>query len=141
MDDDIKKENKTVGEAPKKKAPFAYWTVDGIEHKLKLTAPVICQIEEKLKCRNLLSVLDGNGSGLPSLGVMLTIIQGALKTWEHGIKYTDVQTMFDKYVDEGGTQLTLLTDVLLPIYSVSGFFSETQREEMEKKQEEIRDLL
>ena len=82
----------------KKRAPFAYWTVGGKEYKMKLTTAVICQLEEKFK-NNLLNILD---VGLPPLAVMLTIIQGAMKTWEHGIRFVDVQNLFDKYCEEGG---------------------------------------
>ena len=123
----------------KKRTPFAYWNVGGMEHKLKLTTAVICQLEDKFKC-NLLNILSNSG-GVPPLAVMLTITQGAMKTWEHGIKYTDVQNMFDKYCEEGGTQLSFMADVLMPIYSVSGFFSEDQQTEMDRKLEEVKEVM
>ncbi len=123
----------------KKRTPFAYWNVGGMEHKLKLTTAVICQLEDKFKC-NLLNILSNSG-GVPPLAVMLSITQGAMKTWEHGIKYTDVQNMFDKYCEEGGTQLSFMADVLMPIYSVSGFFSEDQQTEMDRKLEEVKEVM
>jgi hypothetical protein len=123
----------------KKRTPFAYWNVGGREHKLKLTTAVICQLEDKFKC-NLLNILSNSG-GVPPLAVMLSITQGAMKTWEHGIKYTDVQNMFDKYCEEGGTQLSFMADVLMPIYSVSGFFSEDQQTEMDRKLEEVKEVM
>nr|WP_288829515.1 DUF6096 family protein [uncultured Clostridium sp.] len=126
-------------EDKKKRAPFAYWTVGGMEHKLKLTTAVICQLEDKFKC-NLLNILSNSG-GVPPLAVMLSITQGAMKTWEHGIKYIDVQNMFDKYCEEGGTQLSFMADVLMPIYSVSGFFSEDQQTEMDRKLEEVKEVM
>ncbi len=122
-----------------KRAPFAYWNVGGREYKLKLTTAVICQLEDKFKC-NLLNILSNSG-GVPPLAVMLSITQGAMKTWEHGIKYTDVQAMFDKYCEEGGTQLSFMADVLMPIYSVSGFFSEDQQTEMDRKLEEMKEVM
>lgn len=122
-----------------KRTPFAYWNVGGREHKLKLTTAVICQLEDKFKC-NLLNILSNSG-GVPPLAVMLSITQGAMKTWEHGIKYTDVQNMFDKYCEEGGTQLSFMADVLMPIYSVSGFFSEDQQTEMDRKLEEVKEVM
>jgi len=122
-----------------KRAPFAYWNVGGREYKLKLTTAVICQLEDKFKC-NLLNILSNSG-GVPPLAVMLSITQGAMKTWEHGIKYTDVQAMFDKYCEEGGTQLSFMADVLMPIYSVSGFFSEDQQTEMDRKLEEVKEVM
>ncbi|MCA5011017.1 hypothetical protein HP393_21455, partial [Clostridioides difficile] len=94
---------------------------------------------DKFKC-NLLNILSNSG-GVPPLAVMLSITQGAMKTWKHGIKYTDVQAMFDKYCEEGGTQLSFMADVLMPIYSVSGFFSEDQQTEMDRKLEEVKEVM
>lgn len=139
LDDEIVKNESVTEEAgteKKKRAPFAYWNVGGREYKLKLTTAVICQLEDKFK-RNLLNLLDG----VPPLAVMLTITQGAMKTWEHGIKYADVQAMFDKYCEDGGTQLTFMTDVLMEIYKVSGFFSEDQQTAMDQKLEEMKEVM
>lgn len=137
-------EEKVVSEEKKeeatksKRAPFAYWEVGGKEYKLKLTTAVICQLEDKFKC-NLMNILQNSG-GMPPLAMMLTITQGAMKTWEHGVKYPDVQNMFDKYCEEGGTQLSFLTNVLIPIFTVSGFFSEDQQTEVERMLEEAQDI-
>lgn len=139
LDDEIVKNESVIEEAgaeKKKRAPFAYWNVGGREYKLKLTTAVICQLEDKFK-RNLLNLLDG----VPPLAVMLTITQGAMKTWEHGIKYADVQNLFDKYCEDGGTQLTFMTDVLMEIYKVSGFFSEDQQTAMDQKLEEMKEVM
>jgi hypothetical protein len=121
-----------------KRAPFAYWEVGGKEYKLKLTTAVICQLEDKFKC-NLMNILQNSG-GMPPLAMMLTIAQGAMKIWEHGVKYVDVQNMFDKYCEEGGTQLSFLTDVFIPIYTVSGFFSEDQQTEVDRMLEEAQEI-
>jgi hypothetical protein len=137
-------EEKVVSEEKKeeatksKRAPFAYWEVGGKEYKLKLTTAVICQLEDKFKC-NLMNILQNSG-GMPPLAMMLTITQGAMKTWEHGVKYADVQNMFDKYCEEGGTQLSFLTNVLIPIFTVSGFFSEDQQTEVDRMLEEAQDI-
>lgn len=128
----------SIGEK-KKRAPFAYWTVNGKDHKMKLTTAVICQLEDKFK-RNLLDLLFSSGS-VPPLAVMLTITQGAMKTWEHGVRYSDVQNLFDQYCEEGGTQMSFMTDVLMSIYKVSGFFSEDQLKDMDEKLEEAKDLM
>lgn len=140
-DENVKNESvpEEAGAEKKKRAPFAYWNVGGREYKLKLTTAVICQLEDKFKC-NLLNILSNSG-GVPPLAIMLSITQGAMKTWEHGVKYTDVQAMFDKYCEEGGTQLSFMADVLMPIYSVSGFFSEDQQTEMDRKLEEVKEVM
>lgn len=142
LDDENVKEESVAEETAidkKKRAPFAYWNVGGREYKLKLTTAVICQLEDKFKC-NLLNILSNSG-GVPPLAIMLSITQGAMKSWEHGVKYADVQAMFDKYCEEGGTQLSFMADVLMPIYSVSGFFSEDQRTEMNRKLEEVKEVM
>ena len=140
LDEEVKtEENGSTYEAEgiinidKKRRPFAYWTVGGKEYRMKLTTAVICQLEDKFK-RNLLDMLFSSGS-VPPLGVMLTITQGAMKSWEHGIKYSDVQALFDQYCEEGGTQMSFMTDVLMEIYKVSGFFSKNQLEDMDEKLE------
>ena len=141
FDDEIEKEqeeSKVVNiDERKKRKPFAYWEVGGREYKLKLTTSVICQLEDKFK-RNLLDILS---LGVPPLNTMLTINQAAMKTWEHGIKYDDVQKLFDRYCEDGGTQLSFMTDVLMEIYKVSGFFSESQQEKMDQRLEDAKDLL
>lgn len=136
-DEKVVNEEKKEDATKTKRAPFAYWEVGGKEYKLKLTTAVICQLEDKFKC-NLMNILQNSG-GMPPLAMMLTIAQGAMKTWEHGIKYIDVQNMFDKYCEDGGTQLSFMTDVFMPIYSVSGFFSEDQQTEMDRKLEAVKE--
>lgn len=140
LDDDMREENAVVSlEERKQRRAFAYWSVGGEEFKLKLTTSVICQLEEKYKC-NLLTLLERHGGMMP-LSIMLMITQGAMKTWKSGIRYEHVQALFDKYCEEGGTQLTFMADVLMPIYQVSGFFSESQQETMDRKTEELKELL
>lgn len=143
FDDEMKDERQSADadnvvnlEEKKKRKPFAYWTVGGRDYKLKLNTSTIVKLEEKFK-RNLLDLLNG----VPPLAVMLTITQAAMKEWEHGIKYADVQRLFDQYCDEGGTQLTFMTDVLMEIYKVSGFFSESQSEAMDEKIQEAKEMM
>lgn len=144
FDDEVRNEREEEAEGKvvsmeeaKKRKPFAYWTVNEREYRMKLTTATICSLEEKYK-RNLLEVISG---GMPPLAMMLTIAQAAMKNWEHGIKYADVQGLFDQYCEEGGTQLSFMTDVLMEIYKVSGFFSENQQTAMDEKLEEVKDLI
>ena len=133
---EVKEEEKVVSlEEKKKRRPFAYWEVGGQTYKMKLTTQNICRLEDKFKT-SLLNVLFGAGS-VPPLSVMLTITQAAM----HKIKYEGVQALFDKYCEEGGTQMTFMTDVFMEIYKVSGFFTEDQAEEMDKRLEEAKDQM
>lgn len=126
-------------EDKKKRRPFAYWEVDDKTYKMKLTTPNICRLEEKYKT-SLLNLLFSSGN-VPPLSIMLTITQAAMLPYHHKIKFADVQNLFDKYCEEGGTQMTFMTDVFMEIYKVSGFFTEDQAEEMDRKLEEAKDQM
>ena len=133
-------EDKVVSlEEKKKRRPFAYWEVGGQTYKMKLTTQNICRLEDKFKT-SLLNVLFGAGS-VPPLSVMLTITQAAMLPYNHKVKDEGVQALFDKYCEEGGTQMTFMTDVFMEIYKVSGFFTEDQAEEMDKRLEEAKDQM
>ena len=66
------------------------------------------------------------------------MIQMAAIPWSHGLKLKHLQSMFDQYVEEGGTQITLFADVIMDILIVSGFFTENQREEVQEKLEDAK---
>ena len=101
------------------KKPFEIWTVKGVEYKLKLSTSAIIELENKLNY-NLLNILN---EGLPSLQIMAMLIHSALKKYNHGISLNDVNDMLDDYFDEGGSQIDLLQNVIIPIFNVSGFFT------------------
>ena len=128
MDEENEAEKKveTVEELKKRRKAFAYWTVGGEDYKLKLTTQQICKLEEKFRC-NLVTLIMQSG-GLPQLGIMLTVIQAAMTPWKHGVKYKDVQALYDQYADEGGTQMDLMVDVIMEIMLVSGFYGEPEGE-------------
>lgn len=120
----------------KKRIPFALWEVDGSEYKLKLSTGAITKLEEQFKT-NLLNLLDG----VPALKIMLTITHAAMQKYHHGIKYKEVEDLYDKYIDEGGSQIAFMTDVFMPIYQASGFFSGSTAETMESKLAEAKEQL
>lgn len=121
-----------------KRRVFAYWKVGNEEHKLKLRAKSIVRLEEKFK-NNLLNVLTG--AGLPPLGTMLTVIQGAGQEWNHKMDFKMVQNLYDAYTEEGGTQLTLYVDVIMPLLEVSGFFTENQSEDLKDKLGDVKESM
>lgn len=117
---------------------FAIWQVGDEEFKLKLKTSTLCDLEEKLGT-SLMNVL-GNGN-MPALKIMLTITHYAIKDYNANIKFKDVQDLFDKYLDGGGSQLEFFTKVLMDVYKVSGFFTEAQAEMVEEKQEKAEEML
>lgn len=102
-----------------KRSPFCYWRVGGRDYKLKLRSSNIERLENKYKC-NIMNLVDD----IPPLSTMLTIIQAAMLEWEHGIKYEKIKQLYDQYTEEGGNQISLYRDVILPTMAVSGFFTE-----------------
>ncbi|MCI6276839.1 MAG: DUF6096 family protein [Clostridium sp.] len=117
---------------------FAKWKVGEEEFNLKLKTSTLCELEEKLGT-SLMNVL-GNGN-MPALKVMLTIVHYAIKDYNSNIKFKDVQDLFDKYIDEGGSQLEFFSKTIMDIYKVSGFFTEAQTNMMEENQEKVEELL
>lgn len=109
-------------EKPKRKM-FYEWEVSGQTYRLKLNTSIICKLEEKFRT-NLLNVISQDG--VPPLAQMITIVQGAMAPWNHSISYADVQKIFDKYVLEGGNQLSFYSDVIMGTMAVSGFFTDDQ---------------
>lgn len=116
----------TQGEAPEeetpKRKPFALWEVGGRTYKLKLRTPAIVELEQKYKT-NLMNIMGSGQGGMPALSVMLDVAHAAMKDWQHGITKTEVQNLFAKYVEEGGSQLSFYMTVYMEIFTVSGFFS------------------
>lgn len=118
---------------------FAIWEVGEEEYKLKLKTSAVCSLEEKLN----MSLMDviGTVRTMPSLSIMLTITHAAMKDWNAGIKRSDVDNIFDKYIEYGGSQLEFFTKVFMDIYKVSGFFSQTAAQKMEEQQEKAQEML
>ena len=138
FDDEMQSEPTQVSNAvelPKaRRAPYAVWTVDGHEYKLKLTAVDITKLEQRYR-RNLLLYLTDDG--IPAIADMLTVIQAAMRLYNHGMTFLNVQNIYDKYVDEGGDQNKLLAEVLMPLLSVSGFFTQSQAETLAQEMKDL----
>lgn len=138
--EEVKEENPVkcdVAEMKPKRKPFVVWTVGGEDYRLKLKSTEICQIEAKMN----IDLFEALTKGKPPLHIMLIAIQGALQSMNHKMKIADVQNLYDQYVEEGGTQLTLFTDIIMEILKVSGFFTKNQVEIMEESLENVKELL
>lgn len=119
-----------------KRIPWATWKVEETEYKLKLTTSAIVKLEEEFKT-NLMTILDG----MPPLKIMLKVTHGAMQKFHHGIKEKDVIEIYDAYVEEGGSQTSFMTDVLLPIFQASGFFTEGMEETMNDNLEAAKEMI
>lgn len=108
--------------------PYTTWTVGETEYKLRLTTRQAVAVEEKLGL-NLLKVFMPKADEevpLPPLKVMLVVAHGALQKFHHGTKLEDVYDIFDDYVDNGGSQVSFLTDIILPLFEDSGFIPRSE---------------
>ncbi len=136
-EDEVKKTEDIEGKKEVRK-PYAIWEIaEGKELHLKLTTSVICKLEDKYR-RNLLQVITSDD--VPPLAIMLTIIQAAAQKYHHKIDLKKVQNLYDEYVENGGSQIKLLSSVIMPILSVSGFFTQNQMEEIQEKMEDAEEI-
>jgi len=135
----VAQEDEKVVEMPKKK-PFQAWHVGDETFRMKLDTSGISELEQKYKT-NLMNVMGTGNGGMPALTVMLDVAHVAMKKYHHGVKRADLNTIFDKYVDEGGSQLAFYTEIYMGIFSVSGFFSDTLTNQMKDALEEAKDLM
>lgn len=118
--------------------PYMVWEIDSNnELKLILTTEVICKLEDKYR-RNLLQVITADD--IPPLAIMLTVIQAATQKYHHKMDFKKIQSMYDKYVERGGSQMNLLKNVIMPLLSVSGFFTQNQAEILQEQLEDAEDL-
>lgn len=127
-----------MSEVAQIKKSFCEWTVDGQTYRLKLKTSDVVALENKLK-KSLLDLLDvKTGMGLPTLTTMLTIVYYAMRSWQLNIKESDVMNIFDKYIEEGGSQIDFYVNVVLEIYVVSGFLSVKMAQTMSQALQKMR---
>lgn len=122
-------------EGTKKKEFFANWQVGGETYQMKLRTSEQLELEKIYK-KNLFSLM-GDADNLPSLSTMLQITHAAMKPYHHGIKLRDVENLYSKYIEEGGSMLQFYVDVYMRIYAVSGFFSSSMEEDLSHSMEKI----
>lgn len=127
-------EREKVVQMPERK-PFQVWQVGGESYRLKLDTAGISELEQRYKT-NLMNVMGTGNGGMPALSVMLDVTHAAMKKYHHGIKRDQLNTLFDKYIDEGGSQLNFYTEVYMGIFTVSGFFSTSLANQVEGAMEE-----
>ena len=118
-----------------KRQQFVKCDVGNKAYNLKLTVTAQMELEKKFR-KNLLSLL-GDEDNLPPLTTILQVIHAAAEPWQHGLKLRDIQSVYEKYLEKGGSMLELYANVYIPIFTVSGFFSSSMAEEMEYTMESV----
>ena len=132
--DEEPKEAETKLANEKTRKPYVDWFVHGQEYKLKLTTGVIRKLEQGFGKSLLSAVLD---EGIPPINVVSTLLQAALQKFHHGMKSYTVDELLDTYIEEGGTQITLLQDVIYPLMHDAGFFTQAQMDLLTKEISEV----
>lgn len=132
-------EESKVVEMPKRK-PFALWEVGGQSYKLKLKTSAIVELESKYKT-NLMNIMGTGQGGMPALSVMLDVAHAAMKDWNHGITKNGVMDIFNRYIEEGGSQLSFYMTVYMEIFTVSGFFSVNLSNQMGEALQEAQETM
>lgn len=140
FDEQILEENEKTPDAEetnkilKMPRPFVSWEVGEETYKLKLTSAVIQKLEATFKTSLMNAVLD---NGIPTVGVMVAVLQAGLQKFNHGMKSSQVETLYDAYIDGGKTQIDLLREVIYPLMGDAGFFTPTQLELMTREMGEV----
>lgn len=117
-----------------KPRPYLVWKVNDKEYKLKLTTSVITKLEEQFDTTLTNAVLD---DGIPSMRTVVSILQGAMIKFQHGVKSSEVADLVDEYIESGKTLMDLLGDVIYPLMQDAGFFTSAMMAEIKKELKNI----
>lgn len=127
--------DKELEEKPvNKPRAFLVWKVGETEYKLKLTTSAITTLESQLNKPLMDAVLD---NGIPEQNVIVSLLQGAMQKFQHGLKSTDISYIIDDYIDEGHTLMDLLKEVIYPLMYDAGFFTKAMLESMLKAVDDL----
>lgn len=98
------------------------------QYQLRINTRNIVALEKQLGC-NPLSIF-GDGSRIPTVTEMVTILHAALQQRHHGMSLNDAYNIFDDYLAENPA--TDFIPVILEIYKASGLIRMEDDEEAEK---------
>ena len=99
------------------------------QYQLRINTRNIVALEKQLGC-NPLSIF-GDGSRIPTVTEMVTILHAALQQRHHGISMNDAYDIFDDYLADGNPA-TEFIPVILEIFKASGLIKMDDDEGDEK---------
>lgn len=101
---------------------YVLWKVDGEEYKLRLGVSDIIALERRMNGRNPMDMLMQIQQGrLPSTTAVLAVIHAAMQKFHHSTTIQDVQRIYERYLQAGGT-FTDLIPVVMEVFEDAGFF-------------------
>lgn len=122
------------------------WKVGNEEYKLRLGVSDIIALERRMNGRNPMDMLMQIQQGrLPSTTAVLAVIHAAMQKFHHSTTIQDVQQIYGRYLQAGGT-FTDLIPVVMEVFEDAGFFKseptaeETENNPLLEEEENIIDL-
>ena len=96
---------------------YVEFTAGGNDYKLRLTTRNIVGLEKSLGCNPL--AIFGNGDKIPTITVMVQVLQASLTALQSGISLDKAYEIFDSYLADGNS-MTDFIQVIVDIYKASG---------------------
>lgn len=108
---------------------YKSFTVGEKEYKARLTAKACVDLEKKMG-QNPLNVFAAMAETqqVPKLEDLLMVLHASLTSFNHGFSLEDTYTLYDTMADQGMTIMELIP-LIMDIFKVSGFFSESNTPE------------
>lgn len=104
---------------------YVDFTAGNKDYKLRLNTRNTIALEKSLGCNPL--AIFGDGSSLPTITTMVSILYYSLLQLNHGISLEDAYSIFDDYLEDGHSATDFI-NVILDIYKVSGIIKEGNTE-------------
>lgn len=86
-------------------------------YKLRLNIRNTVALEKQLGCNPL--TIFGTGDTLPTITQMVQVLHASLQQYQHGISFTDAESIFEEWLADGNTVPDFL-NVIIEIYKASG---------------------
>lgn len=110
---------------------FTTFKVGENEYQLRLTARNCVELERKLG-ENPLNIFMSAGEGkLPSLEKLLVALHASMTEYNHNISMDDIYDIYDKYCENGGNLMNLMT-TLLEVFKTAGYFVDDTKNKKRK---------
>ena len=111
---------------------FKEFEINGVTYKLRLDTKNCIALEKKLGHSPLDDVIAVEEGKIPTFSFIITVLYYAMLKHQPGTKLEEVYSIFDTYIENGGSIMDLLP-IVLDIFKQSGFFNNPQNETVEKK--------